>query len=244
MRPLNFIVPSPTFCSSSPQWLSDRGCKICLGTLHPAGAWLPPHPPVPELEPAVAGARALPVARAADCPNRAWVSLDAWGRELGPGFGGRRLSGGPTGDWSRGEPRKGGTSHGGIPGAFPKLGSPSFPFSGGGAFLANVSVSPAACSAFSAISSPPLCPAVLQGAPRQLQARAYPGPLPWCGTEPGNSQRALGGATRGSLGPCGIVPRVSAFESAVVARGGSAGSGTLSSSLVAPIRPQEVPGRS
>lgn len=95
---------------------------------------------------------------------------------------------------------------GGIPGAFPKPGSPSFPFSGGGAFLANVSVSPAACSAFSAISPPPLCPAVLQGAPRQLQARAYPGPLPWCGAEPGNSLRALGGAAWGSLDPCGMVP--------------------------------------
>lgn len=82
---------------------------------------------------------------------------------------------------------------GASPGRFLKPGSPSFPFSGGGAFLANVSVSRAAHSAFSAISPPPLCPAVLQGAPRQLQARVYPGPLPWCGAEPGNSQRALGG---------------------------------------------------
>lgn len=44
---------------------------------------------------------------------------------------------------------------GGIPGAFPKPGGPSFPFSGGGAFLANVSVSRASCSAFSAISPLP-----------------------------------------------------------------------------------------
>lgn len=131
-----------------------------------------------------------------------------------------------------GEPGKGGTSRGGIPGAFPKLGSPSFPFSGGGAFLANVSVSRAACSAFSAISPPPLCPAVLQGAPRQLQARAYSGPFPWCGAEPRNSQRALGGVTWGSLGPRGTVPRVS-FESVVVARGGSIGSGTLISFILA-----------
>lgn len=86
-----------------------------------------------------------------------------------------------------GELGKGGTSRGGIPGAFPKPGSPSFPFSGGGAFLANVSISPAACSAFYAISSPPFCPAVLQGAPLQLQAREYPGRLPWCGAAPGDS---------------------------------------------------------
>lgn len=90
---------------------------------------------------------------------------------------------------------------GGIPGAFPKPGSPSFPFSGGGAFLANVSVSRASCSAFSAISPPPLCPAMLQGAPRQLQARAYPGLLPWCSAVPGNSQCALGGAAWGVTGP-------------------------------------------
>lgn len=36
-RPLNFIVPFPILCSSSPQWFSGYGCKICLGTLHPAG---------------------------------------------------------------------------------------------------------------------------------------------------------------------------------------------------------------
>lgn len=55
---------------------------------------------------------------------------------------------------------------------------------------------------------------------------------PWCGAEPGNSQRALDGATWGSLGPRGTVPRVS-FESAVVARGGSVGSGTLISFILA-----------
>lgn len=134
-----------------------------------------------------------------------------------------------TGAWSQG---KAAPRVGGIPGAFPKPGSPSFPFSGGGAFLANVSVSRAACSAFSAISPPPLCPAVLQGAPRQLQARAYPGPFPWCGAGLGNSQRTLGGAAWDSLGPRGTVPRVS-FESAVVARGGSAGFGTLISFILA-----------
>lgn len=122
---------------------------------------------------------------------------------------------------------------GGIPGAFPKPGSPSFPFSGGGAFLANVSVSRASCSAFSAISPPPLCPAVLQGAPRQLQARAYPGLLPWCSAVPGNSQCALGGAAWGLLGPYGMVSRVSSIESAVVARGGPSGSGTLISFIFA-----------
>lgn len=124
---------------------------------------------------------------------------------------------------------------GGIPGAFPKPGSPSFPFSGGGAFLANVSVSRASCSAFSAISPPPLCPAVLQGAPRQLQARAYPGLLPWCSAVPGNSQCALVGRLGGgvSLGPYGMVSTVPAIESAVVARGGPLGSGTLISFIFA-----------
>lgn len=61
------------------------------------------------------------------------------------------------------------------------------------------------------------------------------------------SALALGGAAWGSLGPCGVVSRVSAIESAVVARGGPAGSGTLNffhPCWWLPSPPQEVPGTS
>lgn len=154
--------------------------------------------------------------------------MDARGRELGPAFGVRgevedRLE---VREWvSQG---KAAPRVGGIPGAFPKPGSPSFPFS------------EEALSWQMLVFPGPPAPPSLPFLPLPSALQCCKAPHDSCrqkrtqGSCPGAALRretvsalALGGAAWGSLGPCGVVSRVSAIESAVVARGGPAGSGTL-----------------